>query len=123
MPGGGKNERFKNRINQLLKNEWLLSKYRLEEKSEFVQIQITRTESEKSKNITGTSVDNKRISKGCNIFEDQKAQLMWDKGFQVNESFGELYRSFWRGDKTFPPQCAHWKISLGKCSLDPRGVL
>jgi hypothetical protein len=29
MPGGKKNERFKNRINQLLKNEWLPSKYRL----------------------------------------------------------------------------------------------
>jgi hypothetical protein len=29
MPGGKKDERFKNRLNQLLKNEWLLSKYRL----------------------------------------------------------------------------------------------
>jgi hypothetical protein len=29
MPGGKKDERFKNRISQLLKNEWLLSKYRL----------------------------------------------------------------------------------------------
>jgi hypothetical protein len=29
MPGGKKNERFKNQINQLLKNEWLPSKYRL----------------------------------------------------------------------------------------------
>jgi hypothetical protein len=41
----------------------------------------------------------------------------------MDESFGKLYRSFWKGDKTFPPQCAHWKISLGKCSLNPRGVL
>jgi hypothetical protein len=40
----------------------------------------------------------------------------------VDKSFGELYRSFWRGDKTFPPQCAHWKILLKKCSLNPRGV-
>jgi hypothetical protein len=48
---------------------------------------------------------------------------MWDKGFQVDEFFEELYRSFWRGDKTFPFQYAHWKISLGECSLDPRGVL
>jgi hypothetical protein len=31
-----KNKRFKNRINQLLKDEWLPSKYRLEKKSEFV---------------------------------------------------------------------------------------
>jgi hypothetical protein len=123
MPGGEEDERFKNRINQLLKDEWLLSKYRLKKKSEFVQIQITRIESEKSTNTTGTPVNNKRISKGCDVLEDQEAQLMWDKGFQVDESFGELYRSFWRGDKTFPPQCAHWKISLGKCSLDPRGVL
>jgi hypothetical protein len=117
-----KNERFKNRINQLLKDEWLPSKYRLK-KSEFVQIQIIRTESESSKNITGTPVNNKRISKGCNVFEDQEAQLMWDKGSQVDESFGELYRSFWRGDKTFLPQYAYWKILLGKCSLNPRGVL
>jgi hypothetical protein len=48
---------------------------------------------------------------------------MWDKGFQVDESFGELYRSFWKGDKTFLPQCAHWKISLGECSLNPWGIL
>jgi hypothetical protein len=41
----------------------------------------------------------------------------------VDESFGELYRLFWRGDKTFLPQYAHWKISLGECSLNPRGVL
>jgi hypothetical protein len=63
-------------------------------KSEFVQIQIIRTESERSKNTTGTSVNNKRIPKDCDVFEDQKAQLMWDRGFQVDESFGELYRSF-----------------------------
>jgi hypothetical protein len=29
MPGGKKDERFKNRINQLLKNEWLPPKYQL----------------------------------------------------------------------------------------------
>jgi hypothetical protein len=123
MPGGKKDERFKNRINQLLKNEWLPPKYRLKKKSEFVQIQITRTESEKSTNITETPVDNKRIPKGCDVLEDQKAQLMWDKGFQMNESFGKLYHLFWRGDKTFPPQCAYWKISLEECSLNPRGIL
>jgi hypothetical protein len=48
---------------------------------------------------------------------------MWDKGFQVDESFGELYRSFWKGDKTFLSQCAHWKILLGECSLNFRGIL
>jgi hypothetical protein len=48
---------------------------------------------------------------------------MWDKRFQMDEFFKKLYRLFWREDKTFPPQCAHWKISLGECSLDPRGVL
>jgi hypothetical protein len=94
MPGGEKDERFKNRINQLLKDEWLPSKYRLKEKSEFVQIQIIRTKSEKSTNTIGTFVNNKRIPKGCDVFEDQKAQLMWNRGFQVDESFGELYRSF-----------------------------
>jgi uncharacterized membrane protein YheB (UPF0754 family) len=94
MPGGKKDERFKNRINRLLKNEWLLSKYQLKKKFEFVQIQIIKTELEKLTNTTGTFVDNKRISKGCDIFEDQEAQLMWDKGFQMDESFGELYRSF-----------------------------
>jgi hypothetical protein len=36
MPDGEKDERFKNRINQLLKDEWLLSKYQLKKKSEFV---------------------------------------------------------------------------------------
>jgi hypothetical protein len=70
MPGGKEDERFKNRINQLLKNEWLPSKYRLKKKSEFVQIQITRIESEKSTNTTGTSVNNKKIPKGCDILED-----------------------------------------------------
>jgi hypothetical protein len=45
-------------------------------------------------NITETFVNNKRISKDCDIFKDQKAQLIWDKGFQINESFGKLYRSF-----------------------------
>jgi hypothetical protein len=75
MPGGKEDERFKNRINQLLKDEWLLPKYRLEEKSEFVQIQIIRTESERLTNTTGTPVDNKRIPKGCDVFEDQEAQL------------------------------------------------
>jgi hypothetical protein len=123
MPGGKKDERFKNRINQLLKDEWLPPKYRLKEKSEFVQIQITRTESERLTDTTGTPVDNKRISKGCDVFENQKAQLMWDKESQVNESFGELYRSFWRRNKTFSPQCAYWKILLGECNLNPRGVL
>jgi hypothetical protein len=94
MPGGKKDERFKNRINQLLKDKWLLPKYRLKKKSEFVQIQITRTKSKKSTNITETLVNNKRISKGCDIFKNQKAQLMWNKGFQMDKSFGELYRSF-----------------------------
>jgi hypothetical protein len=123
MPGGKENERFKNQINQLLKNEWLPPKYRLKKKSEFVQIQITKTESEKLTNTTETPVDNKRISKDCDILENQKAQLMWDKGSQMNKSFRKLYRSFWRGDKIFPPQYAHWKISLGECSLNPRGIL
>jgi hypothetical protein len=45
-------------------------------KSEFVQIQIIKTESERSTNTTKTFIDNKRISKGCDILEDQKAQLM-----------------------------------------------
>jgi hypothetical protein len=70
MPGGKEDERFKNRINQLLKNEWLPPKYRLEKKSEFVQIQIIRTKSEKLTNTTETFTDNKRIPKGCDIFED-----------------------------------------------------
>jgi hypothetical protein len=70
MPGGEKDERFKNRINQLLKNEWLPSKYRLKKKSEFVKIQITKTKSERLTNTTGTPVNNKRISKNCDIFED-----------------------------------------------------
>jgi hypothetical protein len=70
MPGEKKDERFKNRINQLLKDEWLPPKYRLKKKSEFVQIQITRTELEKSTDITKTFINNKRISKGCDIFED-----------------------------------------------------
>jgi hypothetical protein len=40
-------------------------------KSEFVQIQITKTESEKSKkNIIKTLVNNKRILKGCDVFKD-----------------------------------------------------
>jgi hypothetical protein len=81
MPGGKKDERFKNQINQLLKDEWLPSKYRLKKKFEFVQIQITKPESKRLKNTTGTPVDNKRISKDCDVFEDQKAQLIWDKGF------------------------------------------
>jgi hypothetical protein len=34
---------------------------------------------ERSTNITGPFVENKRISKNCVIFENQKAQLMWDK--------------------------------------------
>jgi hypothetical protein len=70
MPGGKKDERFKNRINQLLKNKWLLSKYRLKKKSEFVQIQIIKTESKKLTNTTETPVNNKRISKGCDVFEN-----------------------------------------------------
>jgi hypothetical protein len=70
MPGGKEDERLKNRINQLLKNKWLPPKYRLKKKSEFVQIQITRTESERSADTTGTPVDNKRIPKGCDIFEN-----------------------------------------------------
>jgi hypothetical protein len=41
----------------------------------------------------------------------------------MDESFGKLYRSFWRGNKIFPPQCAYWKILLEECSLDLRGVL
>jgi hypothetical protein len=76
MPGGKKDERFKNRINQLLKNEWLPPKYRLKKKSEFVQIQITRTESEKSTDTTETPVNNKRIPKDCDILKNQKAQLI-----------------------------------------------
>jgi hypothetical protein len=32
MPGGKKDERFKNQINQLLKNKWLLPKYQLKKK-------------------------------------------------------------------------------------------
>jgi uncharacterized lipoprotein YehR (DUF1307 family) len=63
-------------------------------KSEFVQIQITKIESKKLKNTTGTPVNNKRIFKGCDVFENQKAQLMWNKGFQMDESFRKLYRSF-----------------------------
>jgi hypothetical protein len=102
MPGGEENERFKNRINQLLKDEWLPSKYRLKEKSEFVQIQIIKIESERLTNTTENPVNNKRISKGCDILENQEAQLMWDKGFQVDEFFGKLYHSFWRENKTFP---------------------
>jgi hypothetical protein len=70
MPGGKKDERFKNRINQLLKNEWLPSKYRLKKKSEFVQIQITRIKLKKLTNITETLVNNKKIPKGCDIFKD-----------------------------------------------------
>jgi hypothetical protein len=70
MPGGKKDERFKNQINQLLKNEWLLPKYRLKKKFEFVQIQITKTESKKLTNTTGTFVNNKRIPKSCDVFED-----------------------------------------------------
>jgi hypothetical protein len=45
-------------------------------KSEFVQIQIIKTESEKSTNTTETLVNNKRIFKSCDIFEKQKAQLI-----------------------------------------------
>jgi hypothetical protein len=70
MPGGEEDERFKNRINQLLKDKWLPSKYRLKEKSEFVQIQIIRTETERLTDTTGTPVDNKRIPKCCDVFED-----------------------------------------------------
>jgi hypothetical protein len=63
-------------------------------KFEFVQIQIIKIESEKLKNITETFVNNKRIFKNCDVFENQKAQLIWDKGFQMDESFGKLYRLF-----------------------------
>jgi hypothetical protein len=70
MPGGKKGERFKNRINQLLKDEWLPLKYRLKKKSELVQIQIIRNESKNLTNTTKTFVNSKRIPKGCDIFED-----------------------------------------------------
>jgi hypothetical protein len=70
MPGGEEDERFKNRINQLLKNKWLPPKYWLKKKSEFVQIQITKTESKRLTNTTGTLVNNKRISKNCDVLED-----------------------------------------------------
>jgi hypothetical protein len=42
----------------------------VKKKFEFIQIQIIRTESEKLTDTTGTSVNNKRISKGCDVFED-----------------------------------------------------
>jgi hypothetical protein len=37
---------------------------------EFIQIQITKTESEKLTNITKTPVNNKRIPKDCDILEN-----------------------------------------------------
>jgi hypothetical protein len=82
-------------------------------KSEFVQIQITKTESKKLKDITKTPVNNKKISKNCNVFKNQKAQLIWNKGFQMDESFGSYTVYFGKEIKPSHPSVLikrfHWE--------------
>ena len=124
MPKGRDDERLKNRIAQLIKNEWLPPRYQKHHQAEFVQEQLVAAVRvaaalPKSSGAGGEP----QVPSGREVFEEPELQLMWDRGIATDESFGELYKAVQRGERAFPPSCSDWKISLNECDLDERGVL
>jgi hypothetical protein len=121
MPQGKDDERLKNRIAQLIKNEWLPPPYQKKHQAKFVQDQITPPVTISA--VFPSPSREEKIPLGKETFEDPDFQDLWDQGTQADKSFQELYQAMWAEERAFPPSCAEWKISINECHLDSRGVL
>jgi hypothetical protein len=120
MPQGQDDERLKNRIAQLIKDEWLPPKYQKDLQAAFVQAQLISAVQIAPMDLEEAA---KRVPLGREVFEEPELQLMWDRGVQEDDTFQQLYESLWKEERSFSPSCAEWKISIGECDLDGRGVL
>jgi hypothetical protein len=64
-----------------------------------------------------------KVPCGSEVFQKAELQLPWDRRLAEDESFQKLYNTIGKGERSFPPDCAAWKIQAGECDFDQRGVL
>jgi hypothetical protein len=122
MPQGKDDERLKNRIVQLVKDQWLPPGYKKEHESQFVQDQLISAVRILSTATSGRVMEQK-VPRGSELFQEPELQLLWDRGSVEDESFKKLYSAIGKEERSFPPDCAAWKIQAGECDFDQRGVL
>ena len=119
MPRGEEDERLRNRISQLLKDEWLPPNTIKYHQSQFVQEQLIS-----AVRISPAATTHVKPPKGGLIFQEPDLQLLWDRGVVEDTDFSRMYESLSKGERSFPPDISHrLKVSISECSFDERGVL
>lgn len=122
MPQGKDDERLKNRIVQLVKDQWLPPGYEKEHESKSVQDHLISAVRILSTAILDRGAEWK-VPYGSEVFQEPELQLLWDRGSVEDESFKKLYNTIGKEERSFPPDCVAWKIQAGECDFDQRGVL
>ena len=105
MPADAKDERLQEREFQLIQDKWL---------------HPTPTVTTKSEELN--CVEIMKIPDGSVLFQDNHLITLWDVAIENDQSFVEIYKVFWRGQRTFPSSL-NLKVSLSECQLDGRGAL
>jgi RNase H-like domain found in reverse transcriptase len=119
MPRGEEDERLRNRISQLLKDEWLPPNTIKHHQSQFVQEHLIN-----AVQISPAATTHVKPPRGALIFQEPDLQLLWDRGVVEDTDFSRMYKSLSKGERSFPPDISHrLKVSISECSFDERGVL
>jgi hypothetical protein len=119
MPQGEDDMRLKNRISQLLKDEWLPPDTVKRKQSEAVQKQLVN-----AVQVLPVSTNTAAPPKGVKVFQEPDFQLLWDRGVAEDLDFARMYEALSKGERSFPPDIANrLKVSISECSFDERGTL
>lgn len=120
MPNGEDDERLKNLISQLIKEDWI-SILTPPETPSLVQANLTRPA---QVTTTATETRENPSLEGKELFDDAESQILWDRATLQDKEFLLLYKAVAKGDRHFPPKLPQQlKISISECSIDHRGVL
>ena len=76
----------------------------------------------KEKPVLIPPIDENKIPKGKNLFEDGELRTLWNKGVEKDTSFKKLYSSILKNERTFPTELG-LKTSLSECTIDDKGAL
>lgn len=107
LPQNASDDRLREREFQLLKDEWVKDSSQPAETCA----------------LNAASVENACLPPGSSVFTESDLQLLWDAGLDADEKTRTMYDALHQGARDFPPALRDWKVSIGECCLDERGVL
>lgn len=101
MPQSQNDERLKERIFQLLKDEWVVGE---------------------AVHMAPVQVQEQGMPAGQTMFRETHLQELWDQAIGLDKDYAAAHEAVRKRDRNFPPGIAS-KIQIAECELDARGAL